>query len=84
MKTDNFFANFDVMHAFFIFTIQSTPDNSNLQGKSKTVRVIGSLKKITGSKKKNSFYSTVNILITFNCRNVKLKLKDTSGLSSRK
>ena len=27
-------------------TIQSTPDNSNLQGKSKKVRVIGSSKKI--------------------------------------
>ena len=74
------------MHAFYIFTIQSTPDNSNLQGKSKTVRVIGSsAKKIAReSKEKNSFYSTVNILITFNCRNVKLKLKDTSRLSSRK
>ena len=29
---------------------QSTPDNSNLLGKSKIVRVIGSLKQITGSK----------------------------------
>ena len=54
-----------------VFTIQSTPDNSNLQGKSKKVRVIGSSKKIAGSKKKNSFNRTVNILITFNCRNVK-------------
>ena len=36
------------------------------------VRVIGSSKKIAESKiKKNSFYRTVNILITFNCRNVK-------------
>jgi len=51
--------------------IQSTPDNSNLQGKSKKVRVIGSSKKIAESKVKNSFYCTVNILITFNCRNVK-------------
>ena len=42
--------------------MQSTPDNSNLQGKSKKVRVIGSLKKIAESKVKNSFYSTVNIL----------------------
>ena len=45
--------------------LQSTPDNSNLQGKSKKVRVIGSLKKIA------SFYCKVNILITFNRRNVK-------------
>ena len=32
--------------------IQSTPDNSNLQGKSKTVRVVGSSKKIAESKVK--------------------------------
>ena len=52
--------------------LQSTPDNSNLQGKSKKkVRVIWSSKKIAESKVKNSFYCTVNILITFNCRNVK-------------
>ena len=43
--------------------LQSTADNSNLQGKSKKVRVIGSLKKIAGS---NSFYCIVNILISFN------------------
>ena len=48
--------------------LQSTPDNSNLQGKSKNVRVIGSSKKIAGSKKtKDSFYCTVNISITFSC-----------------
>ena len=34
------------------------------------VRVIGSSKKIAESKVKNSFYCTVNILITSNCRNV--------------
>ena len=44
------------------------------------VRVIGGSKKIAESKVKNSFYCTVNILITFNCRNVKWKLKDTSRL----
>ena len=44
------------------------------------VRVIGSLKKIAESKVKNSFYCTVNILITFTCRNVKGKLKDTCRL----
>ena len=54
-----------------LYLIQSTPDNSNLQGKK--IRVIGSLKEIAGSKGKTSFYSTVNILITFNFRNVKLK-----------
>ena len=37
----------------------------------KGVRVIGSSKKIAESTVKNSFYCTVNILITFNCRNVK-------------
>ena len=35
------------------------------------VRVIGSSKKISGSKVKNSFYCTVNILIKFYCTNVK-------------
>ena len=64
------------------FKLQSTSDNSNLQGKSKKVRVIesssGSQKQIAGSKGKTSFYSTVNILITFNCRNVKLKWNDAS------
>ena len=42
------------------------------------VRVIGISNKIAESKVKNSFYCTVNIFITFNCRNVKWKLKDTS------
>ena len=32
------------------YYIQSTPNNSNLQGKSRKVRVIESLKQITGSK----------------------------------
>ena len=36
--------------------IQSTSDNSNLQGKSKKVQVIGCSKKITESKVKNSFF----------------------------
>ena len=31
-------------------SIQSTPDNSNLQGKSKKVRVIGSSKQIVGNR----------------------------------
>ena len=44
-------------------SLQSTPDNSNLQGKSKTFRVIGSSKNMAGSEEKNSFYCTVNILI---------------------
>ena len=44
------------------------------------VRVIGSLKKISESKVKNSLYCTVNILITFTCRNVEGKLKDTCRL----
>ena len=37
------------------FQIQSTPDNSNLQEKSKKVRVIESSKKIAKSKVRNSF-----------------------------
>ena len=36
-----------------LFPIQSTPDDSKLQGKSKKVRVVGSPKKIAGSRKKN-------------------------------
>ena len=35
--------------------IQSTPDNSNLQGISKKVRVIGSSKKIAENKVKKQF-----------------------------
>ena len=38
------------------YKIQWTPDNSNLQGKSKKVRVIGSSKKIAESKVKNCFF----------------------------
>ena len=62
----NYYAN---LISCCIQYIQLTPDNSNLQGKSKKVRVIGSSKKIAESKVKNSFYCTVNILITFNCTN---------------
>ena len=36
---------------FHICKVRSTPDNSNLLGKSKKVRVIGSLKQIAGNKK---------------------------------
>ena len=41
--------------SFLSFVLQSTPDNPNLQGKSKKVRVIGSSKKIAGSKEKKQF-----------------------------
>ena len=56
--------------------ILSTPDNSNLQGKWKKVRVIGSssyreFEENSREKGKKQFYCTVNILITFNRRNVK-------------
>ena len=44
------------------------------------VPVIGSSKKVARSKEKNCFYRIVTILITFNWRNVKRKLKDTSRL----
>ena len=35
--------------------VQSTPDNSNLQGKLKKVRVIGSKEQMTGNKEKMAF-----------------------------
>ena len=47
--------------------VQSTPDNSNLPGKSKkgsSSRRFEENCREQGEKKKNSFYSTVNILIT--------------------
>ena len=50
------------------------------KGNWKKVWVIESSTKIAGSKGKNSFYCTVSILITFNSRNVKWKLKDTCRL----
>ena len=50
--------------------LQSTPDNSNLQGKSKNVRVIGSSKKIAGSKEK-FFLHSEHFNHPFNCRKVK-------------
>ena len=50
--------------------LQSTPDKSNLQGKSKKGSSYRELEEIAGSKEKNSFYCTVNILITVNWRNV--------------
>ena len=37
--------------------LQSTPDNSNLHGKPKKVRVIGSSKKIAGSKEKKAVFT---------------------------
>ena len=51
------------------------PITLTFKGNRKKIRVIESSKKITESKVKNSFYYTVNIFITFNCRNVKWKLK---------
>ena len=48
------------------------PITRTFKGNRKKVRVIGRSKKIAERKvKKPSFYCTVNILITFNCRNVK-------------
>ena len=37
--------------------LQSTADNSNLQGKSKKARVIGSSRKIPGSKEKKTVFT---------------------------
>ena len=74
-----------ILQTINVTTIQSTPDNSNFQGKTLKVRVIGSssfreLEAIAGSKGKTSFYCTVNIFIIFNSTNVKRKMKDTSRL----
>ena len=61
-------------------TYSRLPITRTFKGNRKKVRVIGSLRKIAWGKVKNSFYWTVNILITFYCRNVKWKLKDTFKL----
>ena len=54
-----------------ICTYSRLPITRTFKGNRKKVRVIESSKKIAESKVKNSFYCIVNILITFNCRNVK-------------
>ena len=58
-------------HGWDNASIQSTPDSSNLQGKSKKVRVVGRSKKIAGRKEKKQF------LITHLNREVEEKLCDT-------
>ena len=63
-----------------IIILQLTPDNSNLQGKSKKGSSYQEFEENSREYGKNSFYCIVNILITFNCRNIKWKLKDTSRL----
>ena len=83
LSPDYIFPSITRPYTCVVSYIQSTPDNSNLQGKLKNVRFIGSSKKIAESKVKNSFYFTLNILITFNCRNVKWKLEDTFRLYIR-
>ena len=55
----------------FHLLIQSTPDNSNLQGNAKKVQVIGSSKKIVGSKEKKQFLLHSEHFNHINCRNVK-------------
>ena len=60
------------------FKYSRLPITKTFKGNRKKVRVIVSWKKIAEIKVKNSFNCTVNILINFNCRNVKWKLKDTS------
>ena len=59
-----------------ISSVQWTPDNSNLQGKSKKVLVIGSssyreLEENSREPGKKQFLLHSEHLITFNCRNVK-------------
>ena len=59
-----------------ILMYRQLPTTLTFKGNQKTfelegVQVIRSSEKIVGSKGKNSFYCTVNILITVNCRNVK-------------
>ena len=52
-------------------TYSRLPITRTFKGNRKKVQVIGSSMKVAESNVKNSFYCTVNILITFNCRNVK-------------
>ena len=54
-----------------MFYYSRLPITRTFKGNLKKVRVIGSSKKIAESKVTNRFYCTVNILITFNGRNVK-------------
>ena len=44
-----------ILLLLLVVVVQSTPNNSNLQWKSKKVRVIGSSKKIAESKVKKQF-----------------------------
>ena len=46
--------------------VQLTSDNSNLERPIEKSPSYRELEKVAGSKEKNSFYCTVNILITFN------------------
>ena len=55
--------------------LQSTPDKSNLQAEIEKGSSYRELEGNSLSKEKNSVYGTVNILITFNYRNVKWKLE---------
>ena len=48
------------------------------QGNQKKFELIGSSKRITRNKRKNSFYCTANILITFNCRKCQVKMNNAA------
>ena len=70
-----FWWNLRFVHLFQAFTFSRVPITRTFKGiknrfELSGVRVIASSKKIAEIKVKNSFYCTVNILITFNCRNV--------------
>ena len=61
--------------------IRSTSDNSNLLGKSKKVRVIGSLKQITGDKLSGTF-NLSRLIDKFGTPEYKVQVKPTPSLFS--
>ena len=61
----------------YFWEYSQLPIIQTFKGNWKRFKLSQARKKIAGSKEKNCFYCTVNTLITFNCRNVKCKLKDT-------
>ena len=65
--TDNLFQIKRVRDIYLHNKYSRIPITRTFKGNRKKVPVIGSSKKIAESKVKNSFYCTVNIVITFNC-----------------
>ena len=67
---------------FFTFTLNYSrlPITRTFKWSRKRFELSGARRIWPGVRKKNSLHYTVNILITFNCRNVEWKLKDTFRL----